>query len=118
MFELRYSPGNRATFDRMGKESTFVIDRDAPTFKLTHYVGYLDDRHNGGDGFIYNRTEFMFDKRFWFSAFGHLDMRVETGMIWQKVPFTHLYMPQTNTSIFLAKHAFNLMHGMEFVMDA
>ncbi len=116
-FELRYSPGNRATFDRMGKESTFMLDKDAPTFKLTHYVGYLDDRHNGGDGFVYNRTEFMFDKRFWFSAFGHLDLRVQTGMIWQKVPFTHLYMPQTNTSIFLAKHAFNQMKPMEFIMD-
>lgn len=116
-FELRYSPGNRATYDRMGKESTFMLDKDAPTFKLTHYVGYLDDRHNGGDGFIYNRTEFLFDKRFWFSAFGHLDLRIQTGMIWQKVPFTHLYMPSTNTSIFLAKHGFNLMKPMEFVTD-
>jgi hypothetical protein len=59
----------------------------------------------------------MFDKRFWFSAFGHLDLRLQTGMIWQKVPFTHLYMPQTNTSFILAKHAFNLMKPMEFVMD-
>ena len=116
-FELRYSPGNRATYDRMGKESTFMLDKDAPTFKLTHYVGYLDDRHNGGDGFIYNRTEFMFDKRFWFSAFGHLDLRLETGMIWQKVPFTHLYMPSTSGSIFLSMRAFNLMKPMEFIMD-
>jgi hypothetical protein len=116
-FEIRYSPGNRATYDRMGKESTFIIDQDAPTFKLTHYVGYMDDRHNGGDGFIYNRTEFMFDKRFWFSAFGHLDMRVETGMIWQKVPFIHLYMPPTSGSIFMSTRAFNLMKPMEFIMD-
>lgn len=116
-FELRYSPGSRATYDRMGKESTFTLDKDAPTFKLTHYVGYLDDRHNGGDGWVYNRTEFMFDKRFWFSAFGHLDLRLETGMIWQKVPFTQLYMPQAGSSIFLAKRAFNLMKPMEFLMD-
>ena len=117
MFELRYSPGNSATFDRMGNESTYMLDKDAPTFKLTHYIGYMDDRHHGGDGFLYNRTEFLFDKRFWFSAFGHLDIRIRTGMIWQKVPFTQLYMPPTNTSIFLAKHAFNLMHSMEFITD-
>lgn len=116
-FELRYSPGNSATFDRMGKESTFNMDKDAPTFKLTHYVGYLDDRHNGGDGFIYNRTEFMFDKRFWLSAFGHIDLRVETGMIWQKAPFTQLYMPHTGTGIFFNTRAFNLMKPMEFIMD-
>ena len=117
MVELEYSPGSRIYIDRMGIRSPFAIDKDAPTFRLTHYVGYLDDRHNGGDGFIYNRTEFLFDKRFWFSAFGHLDLRVQTGMLWQKAPFTKLYMPQTSTSIFLAQRAFNQMKPMEFMMD-
>ena len=115
--EFRYSPGSRVYIDRMGIESPFALEKDAPTIKLTHYVGYLDDRHNGGDGFIYNRTEAMFDKRFWVSAFGHLDLRVQTGMIWQKVPFTKLVIPQASTSIFLAQRAFNLMKPMEFLMD-
>jgi len=115
--EFRYSPGSRVYIDRMGIESPFALEKDAPTIKLTHYVGFLDDRHNGGDGFIYNRTEAMFDKRFWFSAFGHLDLRVQTGMIWQKVPFTKLYIPSTSTSIFLAQRSFNLMKPMEFMMD-
>ena len=115
--EFRYSPGSRVYIDRMGIESPFALEKDAPTIKLTHYVGYLDDRHHGGDGFIYNRTEAMFDKRFWFSAFGHLDLRVQTGMIWQKVPFTKLIIPQASTSIFLAQRAFNLMKPMEFLMD-
>ncbi|MBR0065152.1 MAG: carboxypeptidase-like regulatory domain-containing protein [Paludibacteraceae bacterium] len=118
MVELKYSPGSRIYIDRMGVESPFAIDKDAPTFKLTHYIGYLDDRHNGGDGFLYNRTEFLFDKRFWLSAFGHLDLRVQTGMIWQKVPFTKIYIPKSSTSIFLAQRAFNQMKPMEFMMDA
>ncbi|MBR5678064.1 MAG: carboxypeptidase-like regulatory domain-containing protein [Paludibacteraceae bacterium] len=117
MLELQYSPGSRIYIDRMGIESPFAIDKDAPTFKLTHYIGYLDDRQNGGDGFFYNRSEFLFDKRFWFSAFGHLDLRVQTGMVWQKVPFTKIYIPQSSTSIFLANRAFNLMKPMEFMMD-
>ncbi len=115
--EFRYSPGSRVYIDRMGIESPFAMDKDAPTVQLTHYVGYLDDRPHGGNGFIYNRTEAMFDQRFWFSAFGHLDLRVQTGMIWQKVPFTKLYIPNTSTSIFLAQRAFNLMKPMEFLMD-
>ena len=115
--EFRYSPGSRVYIDRMGIESPFALEKDAPTIKLMHYVGYLDDRHNGGQGFIYNRTEALFDKRFWFSAFGHLDLRVQTGMIWQKVPFTKLYIPGTSTSIFLAQRSFNLMKPMEFMMD-
>ena len=115
--EFRYSPGTRVYIDRMGIESPFALEKDAPTIKIMHYVGYLDDRHNGGDGFIYNRTEALFDKRFWFSAFGHLDLRVQTGMIWQKVPFTKLYIPSSSTSIFLAQRSFNLMKPMEFLMD-
>ena len=117
MVELKYSPGARIFIDRMGIESPFAMDKDAPTFKLTHYVGYLDDRHNGGNGFIYNRTEALVDKRFWFSAFGHLDVRLQGGYTWQQVPFTKLYIPQASTSILLAQRAFNLMKPMEFLMD-
>ena len=117
MLELQYMPGTRLYINRMGYSSPFALDTDAPTIKLTHYVGYLDDRHNGGTGFIYNRTEFLFDKRFWFSAFGHLDLRVQTGMVWQKVPFTKLFIPNTSTSILLAMRSFNQMKPMEFIMD-
>ena len=117
MVELQYSPGVRPYLDRMGKASSFNMEKDAPVLRLTHYVGYLDDRHNGGDGFVYNRTEFLFEKRFWFSAFGHLDLRVQSGMMWQKTPFTKLYIPKTSTSIFLSLRGFNLMRPMEFITD-
>lgn len=117
MVELQYSPGVRPYLDRMGKASSFNMEKDAPVLRLTHYVGYLDDRHNGGDGFVYNRTEFLFEKRFWFSAFGHLDLRVQSGMMWQKTPFTKLYIPNTSTSIFLSLRGFNLMRPMEFITD-
>jgi len=116
-FDLEYSPGSTIGIDRAGIKSPWVIEKDAPTFKLTHSIGYLDDRHNGGRGFFYNRTEFMFDKRFWFSAFGHLDLRLQAGMVWQSVPFTKLYIPPTSTSILLGQRAFNQMQPMEFLMD-
>ena len=117
MVELKYSPGSQLYIDRMGIESPFAMDKDAPTFQLTHYVGYLDDRHNGGKGYVYNRTEALVDKRFWFSAFGMLDVRLQGGYIWQQVPFTKLYIPKSSTSIFLAQRSFNLMKPMEFMMD-
>ncbi len=116
-FELEYSPGSMTGIDREGIKNPWGLEKDAPTINLCHTVGYLDDRHNGGDGFFYNKTEIMFDKRFWFSAFGHLDMRIQTGMIWQKVPFTKLQIPQTSTSILLGQRSFNLMKPMEFIMD-
>lgn len=117
-FTLRYSPGSRLYIDRMGCASPFAMENDAPLVELTHTIGFLDDRMGGGDGFVFNRTEVMFDKRFWFSAFGHLDLRLQTGMIWNRVPFTKLYIPQTSTSIFLAQRSFNQMKPMEFLSDA
>ena len=115
--EFQYSPGSRITIDRLGQPTAFAIEKDAPTIRLTHWVGYLDDRHHGGEGFVYNRTEILFDKRFWLSAFGHIDLRVQTGMVWQKVPFTKLFIPESSTSILLAQRAFNLMKPMEFMTD-
>ena len=117
VFELEYSPGSMIGIDRAGIKNPWGLEKDAPTINLAHTVGYLDDRHNGGQGFIYNKTEILFDKRFWFSAFGHLDMRIKTGMIWQKVPFTKLHIPETSTSILLGQRSFNLMKPMEFMMD-
>lgn len=114
---LKYSPGHSLSRDRMGKESQFDLNHDAPVLSVIHTFGYLDDRSSGGNGFIFNRTEAQFDKRFWFSAFGCLDVRLMTGMVWQKVPFTKLFAPQSNTSIFLAERNFNLMQPMEFLFD-
>ena len=116
--DLEYSPGSTIGMDREGIKSPWVIEKDAPTIKLTHTIGFLDDRHNGGKGFFYNKTELMFDKRFWFSAFGHLDVRLQGGYIWQQVPFTKLHIPPSSTSILLAQRSFNLMKPMEFMMDA
>lgn len=115
--QFRYSPGSSIPTGREGRESQFAMNRDAPVFELTHYVGYLDDRMYGGRGFVYNRTEFSVDKRFWFGAFGFLDVAAVTGISWQKVPFTKLFIPSSNTSIFLTERGFNLMPHMEFLMD-
>ena len=115
--EFKYSPGNHNYINRWGEESAFAMEKDAPTLLFRHSVGFLDDRHNGGNGFLYNRTEFQFDQRFWFSSFGCLDTRIQTGIVWQKVPFTQLFIPKTSTNIMLATRGFNAMKPMEFIMD-
>ena len=122
--EVRYMPGSHMIMNRMGVETPFTLEQDAPVISISHQIGYLDDRlladasGVGGKGFFYNKTELMAEKRFWFSSFGHLDARLQTGYIWQKVPFTKLFYPQTSTSILLGKNAFNLMQPMEFMFDA
>ena len=122
--ELRYMPGSTMLMNRMGVETPFTLEQDAPVISIRHQIGYIDDRiladasGTKGQGFFYNRTELTAEKRFWFSSFGHLDARLQTGYVWQKVPFTKLFFPQTSTSILLGKNAFNLMKPMEFMFDA
>jgi len=123
-FELRYSPGSHFPINRYGVESPFTLEQDAPVISLQHQIGYLDDRGlldsngNGGKGYFYNHTQLTAEKRFWFSSFGHLDARIQAGYVWNKVPFTKLYSPQTSTSIMLGKNAFNQMQPSEFMFDA
>lgn len=73
-------------------------------------VGYMDK-------FWYNRTDISAEKRFWLSSFGHIDMMLQSGIIWNRVPFPKLYVPQSNQSLFLTPNTFNMMRPMEFVMD-
>lgn len=123
-FRLRYAPGEPANLSRLGKESPFNMDKDAPIISLQHNVGYLTTDYSNpfgtnqtGQSFFYQSTEVSAEKRFWLSAFGHIDMRIQAGIMWNKVPFAKLYIPPTNTSIFLGLNSFNLMRPMEFQMD-
>ena len=123
-FELRYTPGSHFPINRYGVESPFTLEQDAPVISIQHQIGYLDDRflrdsHGvGGRGYFYNHTQLTAEKRFWFSSFGHLDTRIQAGYVWNRVPFTKLYSPQTSTSILLGKNAFNQMQPSEFMFDA
>ena len=108
---LRFAPGEPLYNNRLGKESPFNLSKDAPVISLTHTMGYMDNQ------FFYNRTDINAEKRFWLSAFGHIDATVQTGIIWSQVPYPKLYIPNSNQSLFLTPKSFSLMQPMEFVMD-
>ena len=108
---LRFTPGKPLHTSRMGKESVVSFSKDAPMVSLTHTLGYFDNR------FPYNKTEFSAHKRFWLSAFGHIDASLSTGIVWNRVPLPVLFTPSTNQSFLLQTDAYNLMAPMEFVMD-
>ncbi|MCR5548831.1 MAG: DUF5686 and carboxypeptidase regulatory-like domain-containing protein, partial [Bacteroidales bacterium] len=108
---LQFTPGKPLHTSRLGKESLASFSKDAPVVSLTHTLGYFDNR------FPYNKTEFSAQKRFWLSAFGHIDASISTGIIWNRVPLPVLFTPRTNQSFLLHTDAFNLMAPMEFVMD-
>ena len=112
-FSLRYSPGGYIYNDRQGIESPFNLWKDAPVFRFVNEMGYiLEDR------FFYNRMQFTAEKRFWLSAFGHLDVIGDIGYLaTKKAPYTKLFVPVSNQSILMDPKAFSLMQPMEFLMD-
>lgn len=112
-FQLRYSPGGHIYNDRQGIESPFNLWKDAPVFRFTNEMGMIME-----DQYFYNRIQFSAEKRFWLSAFGHLDGIIDFGYIaGNKIPYTKLFIPMSNTSILLDPKAFSLMQPMEFLTD-
>lgn len=108
---LHFAPGELLFSNRIGKESSINLSKDAPVISLTHTMGYMDNQ------FFYNRTDINAEKRFWLSAFGHIDATVQTGIVWSQVPYPKLYIPNGNQSLFLTPKSFSLMQPMEFMMD-
>ncbi len=108
---LRWAPGERIYNNQSGKDNLLKLSKNAPVLQLTHTSALMD-------GSIWcNRTELSVEKRFWLSAFGHIDAEIKGGVVWNRVPFTKLFTPQSNRSMFLAPNTFCLLRPMEFVMD-
>ncbi len=112
--QLRYCPGGYIYNNRQGIESPFNLWKDAPVFRFTNEMGYILEDH-----YFYNRMQFTAEKRFWLSAFGHLDVSGDLGYIAtdSKVPYTKLFAPMTNQSILLDPKSFNMMQPLEFMYD-
>ncbi|MBO4488183.1 MAG: carboxypeptidase-like regulatory domain-containing protein [Bacteroidales bacterium] len=109
--QLRWAPGERLYNNQSGKDNLIKLSKNAPVLRLTHASGLLDGKT------WYHRTDFSVEKRFWLSAFGHIDATLQAGIIWNAAPFPKLYIPPTNRSIFLAANTFCLLKPMEFIMD-
>ena len=108
---LRYAPGE-TYFQTATKR--LPASMDAPIFILTHTFapdGLLGNR------FALNKTEFNFQKRFWFSAFGYADVMFKAAHVWSKSPFINLLSPNSNISYTIQPESFDLVNPMEFVND-
>ncbi|OAV65216.1 TonB-linked outer membrane protein, SusC/RagA family [Bacteroidales bacterium Barb6XT] len=111
---FRFAPGERAYNSRMGKGSAANLSKDAPIFTASHQTGF-----KGVLGGEYNvhHTEAGMDKRIWLSSFGHIDVTVKAGKVWNAAPFPLLILPNTNQSIAIQPEAFAMMRALEFVTD-
>ena len=108
---VSFSPQQLSSNQRGGSGNMMNLNRNAPKIGLTHRVGFIE-----GDLF-YQRTDFTAEKNIWLSSFGYINAIITSGVVWNRVPFPHLYMPSGGGEFFLSPAAFNTMKPMEFVMD-
>lgn len=110
--QLRYAPGEKfyqTTSQRI------PINMDAPVVSLRHTLAL---RGAGGSKFNLNKTELNFQKRFWMSAFGYLDVLAGAAHVWSTSPYINLLMPNANLSYTIQPESFALINPMEFVNDS
>ena len=107
---------------RYGKDEKFYQTRnlripityDALIFNFSHVMakkGWL------GSSYDYHRTDIGIQKRFWFSAFGYVDLITKAGKVWSKVPYPLLILPNANLSYTIQPEAYTNMNAMEFIND-
>lgn len=109
--EARYAPGEKfyqASSKRM------PINMDAPIFVLSHEYG---PKGILGSARTINKTEFSFQKRFWFSTFGYSDVILKGAKIWSSVNYPDLLWANSNTSYTVQPESFTLLNPMELAMD-
>lgn len=109
--KLRYAPGEKFV---QGATNRAPLNMDAPIFQITHEYG---PRKLFGADFTLNKTEFSFQKRFWFSAFGYLDTNVKLAKIWSSVYYPALAWQNANLSYTIQPESYALLNPMEFAMD-
>lgn len=104
-FTPNFSPGTRR------RETQSNLRKDAPSISIGHTVDLVD-----GVRWVHS-TDISADKRIWLSSFGHIDAKLSAGAIWNRAPYTRLYIPSGNSSIWVSNNSFNSMRPMEFIMD-
>ena len=70
-----------------------------------------------GSSYNYQKTEFGIQKRFWFSAYGYVDILAKAGKVWTQVPYPLLILPNANLSYLVQPESYTNMNALEFIND-
>ena len=110
-FKFRFAPNEKFYQTRNYR---YPITLDAPVFTLNHTMAFKDFL---GSSFNYQKTELGIQKRFWFSAFGYVDILAKAGKVWTKAPYPLLILPNANLSYLVQPESYTNMNAMEFIND-
>lgn len=92
----------------------YPITFDALIFNFSHVMAKKDLL---GSSYDYHRTDIGIQKRFWFSAFGYVDLITKAEKVWNKVPYPLLILPNANLSYTIQPESYTNMNAMEFISD-
>lgn len=110
--QLRYAPGEKFYQTNTHR---IPVNLDAPVFVLTHTYG---PHGFCGNNYTVNRTEFSAMKRFWFSAFGYMDVILKGGHVWSTSAYPELLTASANLSYTIQPESFALISPLEFISDS
>lgn len=98
------------------KQRRLPVNLDAPDLQLSHTMAVNDFL---GGQYKMNMTQLKLYKRQWLGSWGYINMNVNAGAEWNKVPFPLLIMPPVTLTYFMEKdnETFCLMRNMEFLND-
>lgn len=110
-FKFRYAPNEKFY---QARDVRYYITFDAPVITVNHVTAKKDLL---GSAYNFNRTDVGVQKRFWFSAFGYVDILARAGKVWDKVPYPMLILPNANLSYTIQPESYTCMNAMEFISD-
>ncbi len=90
------------------------ITYDAFIFNISHIMAWKSFL---GSDYNYQRTDLSMQKRFWFSAFGYIDIIASAGKVWSKVPYPLLILPNANLTYTIQPGTYSNMNALEFIND-
>jgi len=109
--EIRWAPNEQFY---QGKNYRIPIINKYPIFKLRFIAG-IKGLMNGK--YNYQSISLNTEKRFYLSQLGYVDLTLEGGYIFGKVPFPLLTIHRANQTYAYQLYSYNLMNFMEFVSD-
>ena len=110
-FKLRFAPNEKFYQTRNFR---YPITLDAPVFTLNHTMAF---KNFLGSSYNYQKTEVGIQKRFWFSAYGYVDILGKVGKVWTKSPYPLLLLPNANLSYLVQPESYTNMNALEFIND-
>ncbi|PWJ55603.1 carboxypeptidase-like protein [Dyadobacter jejuensis] len=102
------------TFLQNDNERISMGNGNSPIFTLRYTLGI---KNLISSDFHYHKFSFNAKQSFRLGALGRTEYNLTLGMIPSTIPYTLLYTPLGNESLFYVENAFNLMNYFEFISD-